>query len=125
VDNCAEAIVRAGLVPGIDGEAFNIVDDDLPTSRSLLRRYKQRVGAFWSVPVAYPFAYGLSSVWERYSRWSQGQLPPRFNRRRASAEWKRHRFSNAKLKQRTGWTPRVSTDKAVELFLNSLEKPRS
>ena len=32
VDNCAEAIVMAGIKPGIEGEVFNVVDDDLPTS---------------------------------------------------------------------------------------------
>jgi len=32
VDNCAEAMVLAGIAPGIDGEVFNIVDDDLPSS---------------------------------------------------------------------------------------------
>ena len=43
VDNCAEAIVLAGLVKGVDGEVFNVVDDDLPTSRKFLRMYKQNV----------------------------------------------------------------------------------
>jgi nucleoside-diphosphate-sugar epimerase len=122
VDNCAEAIVQAGLVVGIEGETFNVVDDDLPTSRSFLRLYKQQVGSFWSLPVPYPVAYGLSALWERYSRWSQGQLPPRFNRRRASAEWKRHQFSNAKLKQRVGWAPRVPFDPAFQMFVNSLAR---
>jgi nucleoside-diphosphate-sugar epimerase len=28
VDNCAEAIVLAGLKPGVEGEVFNVVDDD-------------------------------------------------------------------------------------------------
>ena len=28
VDNCAEAVVLAGLVPGVDGETFNVVDDE-------------------------------------------------------------------------------------------------
>src|SRR6266550_4574415 len=42
VDNCAEAIVLAGLTPGIDGEVFNVVDDDLPTSRHFLKLYKKR-----------------------------------------------------------------------------------
>jgi nucleoside-diphosphate-sugar epimerase len=32
VDNCAEAIVLGGLVPGVDGEVFNVVDDELLTS---------------------------------------------------------------------------------------------
>lgn len=125
VDNCADAIVRAGLVAGIDGEAFNVVDDDLPTSRHFLRQYKKRVGSFWSLPVPYPAAYAFSALWERYSRWTEGQLPPRFNRRRASAEWKRHRFSNAKLKERTGWSPRVRTDAAIEAFLGSLARQPS
>src|SRR5207249_6886794 len=31
VDNCAEAIVLGGLVPGVDGEIFNVVDDELRT----------------------------------------------------------------------------------------------
>ena len=35
VDNCAEAIVLAGLVKGVDGEVFNVVDDQLPTQPRL------------------------------------------------------------------------------------------
>ena len=49
VDNCAEAIVLAGLVKGVDGEVFNVVDDDLPTSRNFLRRYKKSVRSFRSL----------------------------------------------------------------------------
>ena len=47
VDNCAEAIVLAGLTPGIDGEVFNIVDDELLTARQFLKTYK--VGQAFSV----------------------------------------------------------------------------
>src|SRR5437773_4216539 len=46
VDNCAEAIVLAGLKAGVDGEVFNVVDDDLLTSRQFLRLYKKRVNRF-------------------------------------------------------------------------------
>ena len=123
VDNCAELIVRAGLVPGVEGEAFNAVDDDLPTSRSFLRLYKRHVRRFVSVPLPYPLAYALSAVWERYAAWSQGQLPPRFNRRRAAAEWKRQRYSNDKAKRLLGWRPRVAFDDASRLFFASLERP--
>jgi hypothetical protein len=42
VDNCAEAIVLAGLVAGVDGQVFNVVDDDQPSSRRFLRLYKQQ-----------------------------------------------------------------------------------
>ena len=122
VDNCAEAIVRAGLIPGIDGEAFNVVDDDLPTSRSVLRRYKRDVRRFASLPVPYPLAYGLSALWETYANWSEGQLPPRFNRRRAAAEWKKHRYSNAKAKRLLNWQPRVPFDDGLRLFFASLQR---
>ena len=53
VDNCAEAIVRAGLVEGIDGEVFNAIDDDLPTSREFLRLYKKNVKRIFSVYIPY------------------------------------------------------------------------
>ena len=53
VDNCAEAIVLAGLRKGIEGEVINIVDDDLPKSREFLRLYKKQVRRFFSIPVPY------------------------------------------------------------------------
>jgi len=40
VDNCADAIVLAGLKPGVDGEIFNVVDDNLLTSEEFLSAYK-------------------------------------------------------------------------------------
>ena len=88
VDNCADAIVLAGLVPGIEGEAFNVVDDELPTSRAFLRMYKRQVRRFWSVPVPYAAVYGLCALWERYAGRSAGQLPPVFNRRTCAFSWK-------------------------------------
>jgi nucleoside-diphosphate-sugar epimerase len=115
VDNCAEAIVLAGLVPGVDGEIFNVVDDELLTSRQFLRSYK-RVRPTFSVPLPYRLAYALCWAWERYSRSSQGQLPPAFNRRRCAAEWKGNRFTNRKLRERLGWTPRIGIDEAMKRF---------
>ena len=41
VENCAEAIVLAGIKEGVEGETFNVVDDDLPSSRRFLRWYKK------------------------------------------------------------------------------------
>jgi len=108
VDNCAEAIALAGLKRGIEGEVFNVVDDDLPSSRKFLRLYKRNVKRFKSIYVPHFLSYMLCSLWERYSRWSEGQLPPAFNRRRWHANWKKTRYGNEKLKSRTGWTPKVS-----------------
>jgi nucleoside-diphosphate-sugar epimerase len=123
VDNCAEAIVLAGVTPGIDGEVFNVVDDDLLTSRQLLQAYRKHAGRFRSVRVPYPLAYALSALWEEYSRRSHGQLPPAFNRRRCAAEWKGNRYSNAKLKEKLGWTPRVPMDEALKRFLAQFGNP--
>ena len=53
VDNCAEAIVLGGLKPGVEGEIFNVVDDESLTSSEFLRAYKKRVGRFLSVRVPY------------------------------------------------------------------------
>ena len=120
VDNCAEAIVLAGLTPGVEGEVFNVVDDDLLTSGQFLREYKKKDRQF-SVRIPYSVAYTLSLLWEKYSNWSKGQLPPVFNRRRCAAEWKGNRYSNQKLHDLLGWKPRVNMEDAMALFLQQFE----
>ncbi|MCM3901917.1 MAG: NAD(P)-dependent oxidoreductase, partial [Pyrinomonadaceae bacterium] len=114
VDNCADAIVLAGLKPGVEGEVFNVVDDDLPTSRTFLRLYKRHVGGFRSIYLPRLFSYLLCALWEKYSFWSEGQLPLAFNRRRWHVEIKRTRYCNEKLKARLGWKPKVSTDEGLK-----------
>ena len=46
VDNCAEAIVLAGLKASVDGEIFNVVDDELLSGRQFLDAYKKKVKSF-------------------------------------------------------------------------------
>ena len=117
MDNCAEAIVLAGLKRGVDGESFNVVDDELLTSRQFLRAYQKTARRFFSVSLPYFAAWGLCSAWEKYSRWSKGQLPPAFNRRRCATEWKGNRYSNRKLHERLGWKPRIGMQAAMAAFL--------
>jgi nucleoside-diphosphate-sugar epimerase len=119
VDNCADAIVLAGLTPGIDGEVFNIVDDHLPSSRQFLRWYKKNVRRFRSIYVPHAASHALCYAWERYSNWSEGQLPPVFNRRRWHAFWKKTRYSNEKLKSRLGWAPRVPMSEGFRRYSES------
>ena len=76
VDNCADAIVLAGLVPGVEGEAFNIVDDDLPSSRQFFGFIKGRVRRFRSIYVPHFVSYALCYLWEKYSHWSKGSCLP-------------------------------------------------
>lgn len=122
VENCADAIVLAGIKPGVEGEVFNIVDDDLISSRKFLRLYKRKVKRFPSVYVPHVLSYGLCAVWEKYARWSKGQLPSSFNRRRWHAEWKSTRYSNEKLKTRLGWTPKVNMNEGLARFFESAGK---
>ena len=119
VDNCADAIVLAGLVSGVDGEVFNVVDDDLPTSRQLLQGYKKHVRSFRSIYLPHFVSYVLCALWEKYSKWSYGQLPPVFNRRAWHAYWKSTRYSNAKVKEKLGWRPHVSTDTGLRRYFES------
>jgi nucleoside-diphosphate-sugar epimerase len=123
VDNCAEAISLAGLKKGIDGEIFNIVDDDLPRSYEFLKLYKKNSGFFHSISIPYHMFYLLCYIWEMYSKWSRGQLPPVFNRKMCAAYWKRVRYTNAKLKYRIGWKPKISFDEASSYFCEYLKNP--
>jgi nucleoside-diphosphate-sugar epimerase len=120
VDNCAEAIALAGLTKGInDGEVFNVVDDDLPSSRQFLRLYKSNVRRFTSFYVPHAVSYALCYLWERYSGWSNGQLPPAFNRRKWNAYWRKTRYSNERLKTRLHWVPKVSTEEGLRRYFGA------
>jgi nucleoside-diphosphate-sugar epimerase len=119
VENCAEAVVLSGLVDGIDGEVFNIVDDDLPTSRQFLDLYKSKVQRFKSVYVPHALSYILCYLWEKYSSISEGQLPPVFSRGEWHAYWKETRYTNQKLKNQLGWKMRVSTEEGLRKYFES------
>jgi nucleoside-diphosphate-sugar epimerase len=122
VDNCADAIALSGLLPSIEGEVFNVTDDDLPSSRRLLRLYKSNVRSFRSLYIPHAVSYALCALWERYSDWSEGQLPPVFNRRHWHAYWKKTEYSNRKLKERLGWTPRVSMSDGLRRYFDDCQE---
>jgi nucleoside-diphosphate-sugar epimerase len=122
IDNCVDAIVLAGLTPGIEGEVFNVVDDDLPSSRRFLRLYKRHVRRFPSVYVPHALSHALCMLWEAHAKWSHNQLPPAFNRRTWHAQWKKTSYSNAKLKSRLGWLPLVPTSEGLARYFESCRK---
>jgi len=113
VENCADAIALAAVLRGVDGEVFNIIDDELPRSVDFLRDFKRYGRQFASVSVPYPLFYLFCHFWEWYSAWSKGQFPPVFNRRRCAAYWKGNCYSNEKAKRMLGWTPRVPFPEAA------------
>ncbi len=108
VENCADAIVTASESPDAVGHAFNVVDDDLPSSRAYLRRYRREVTRVPFVRVPYAGMVLLSRAVEWYHRRSRGQLPAVFTRYKTASLWKGTRFDNTKLKC-IGWSPRVGT----------------
>jgi nucleoside-diphosphate-sugar epimerase len=119
VDNCADAIALAAVTQGVDGQVFNIVDDDLPTSRRFLALYKRHVRRFRSIYVPHAMSYLLCTCWEVYSHRSQGQLPPVYNRRAWHAFWKRTRYTNDKAKRLLGWRPPVTTAEGLRIYFQS------
>ena len=122
VDNCAEAIIRAGTVPNIEGEAFCIVDDDLPKSRHLLRRYCREVVPLRIVRIPYRVLRIIArcNVW--YTDRTNGHLPSVFTPYEVEAMWKGHRLSNRKAKDVLGWTPKVSMKDSLDITYRSLAK---
>jgi nucleoside-diphosphate-sugar epimerase len=122
VDNCAYGIVLAGLKKGVDGEIFNIIDDDLPTSREFLWVYKKQVRDFKSIYLPHPLSYLLCFFWEKYSKWSENQLPPVFNRNKWYANWKSIKYSNEKIKKMLGWKQEVPNTEAFKQYFEYEKK---
>ena len=112
VDNCAEALVVAGQRAAAGGESYNVVDDDLPSCEEYLRRYQREVRPIRSIRLPYRLTQAISWASQRYSEYSQGQLPAFFTPYRTATSWGGNRFTNAKLKQ-LGWQPIVSTDEGL------------
>lgn len=116
VQNCAEAIVLSGLVPGIEREVFNIVDDNLPTSRDFLQQYKKKVYPVRSICVPRLISFLFLIAWEYFARWSNGQIPPAFTKREWHAFWNMTFFSNRKIKNVLDWKPRKNTEEAIKEY---------
>lgn len=116
VENCADAIVQAATAD-VAGETFNILDDDLPTASQLIRtvrRSGRKIRRLW---VPGPLVPTLCGLYHWYTKLCNNQLPPVLTRYRAKAMWGRVKYSNAKAKERLGWTPAVSTGDAIKRCL--------
>jgi nucleoside-diphosphate-sugar epimerase len=125
VDNCAAAVARAGLAPDVEGQAFNVVDDDPITGGELLRRYRAAVGGLRWLTVP-GWAIGpLSGLCEWYHRRSNGQLPAVLTRYRSRAMWRPLRTSNARARLRLGWSPAVPFVEGLEQTLASVSRKGS
>src|SRR5262245_2317677 len=108
VENAAQAIAKVGTFASIEGEAFNVVDDDLPTANELLKQYRREVNRIRVLPVPYRFVRPLSRMCVWYHRYAQGQLPAILTAYKSDAQWKPLCYSNEKAKSVVGWQPRTN-----------------
>ena len=120
VQNCAEAVVMAGLQPGLTG-CFNVIDDDLPTAGEYLSQYQRQVGPVRSIWIPWWLTRVVSRAVEAYSSFSGGQLPPVLTPYKSAVLWRGSRFDNSKLK-RLGWRQIISTAEALQLTFDSFKQ---
>jgi nucleoside-diphosphate-sugar epimerase len=122
VENCAEAIVLAGLKNGIEGQVINITDDQLLRANQYRKRYSREVARLRSISVPYPLLLLLSSALLKYHRVSHGQLPAVLTPYKVAAAWKHCRFDNSKAKRLLGWQPKVGLEEALRRTFQSLRQ---
>lgn len=106
VDNCAEGIMRAGIVPDIEGQVFNLLDDHRPRGKDVVKQLRKAGHKIRQVIIPEFFIGTFAGIYDWYSRWSEGQLPGVINRYRSSAAWKSLKYSNQKAKDKLFWIPR-------------------
>ena len=116
VQNCAQAVALAAWAPtALDGESFNVVDDELPTGRQIVRRCRRAGTPVHSFALPAAVAPVLSCAFEPVYRWADGMLPALFLPRVANALYKPLRFSNERAKRRLGWKPAIDLETAFDL----------
>ena len=120
VDNCAEAVMLAGTQEGIEGESFNIVDDELPTGRELIRERRNHGARLPTVPVPLWAVQPMARFYTAYANYSEGQLPSILTPYRAHAQWNTLRYPNTKAKTRLNWTCRISLAEGLRRTLDRI-----
>jgi nucleoside-diphosphate-sugar epimerase len=114
VQNCAEAVVVAGVHKNSAGKVFNVHDGDLPSSRQYLSAYKEQVTNIRSISVPYLAVQMFSSLLAQYRHFSKGQLPAVLTPYKVANIWARNRFDNSRLRS-VGWKQLVPTSEALRI----------
>jgi nucleoside-diphosphate-sugar epimerase len=106
IDNAIDALILAATVPGVAGESFNIVDDEVLTQREYLDLLRQTAGGRPQVlrlPKISYYALGLASEMAAAAR----KKEPTTNRYRIKTRLARVRWDCNKAKHMLQWRPRV------------------
>jgi 2-alkyl-3-oxoalkanoate reductase len=106
IDNAIDALILGATAPGIAGESFNIVDDEVLTQGEYLALLKQSTGGIPRVVrlprIAY-YAVGVLSEIAAAAR----KKEPSTNRYRIRTRLKRVRWDCSKAHRMLQWRPRV------------------
>jgi nucleoside-diphosphate-sugar epimerase len=113
VENCARAVARVVDAPHIEGMGFNVVDDNLPSAEEVLRLHRTHVSRIRRIKVPEWAVGRFASACEWCALRSSGMFPPVLTPYKASALWKRLRFSNQLAKTCLAWQPAVTFEEGV------------
>ncbi|MEP6546161.1 MAG: NAD-dependent epimerase/dehydratase family protein [Gammaproteobacteria bacterium] len=106
IDNAVDALILGGTVPGIRGESFNILDDDVLTQRQyidLLQNFTGGKPRLVRLPrLAYFAIAAVSEILAAVRR-----KEPSTNRYRVKTRLRRVRWNCSKAKRLLHWRPRV------------------
>jgi len=114
VENCADAVIFCGTKREAANEAYNVVDDGVPTSIEYLRWYRRVSRTPRTIRMPRAGFSALAYLNRLGNQWSAGQIPIVLTRYKSACAWRGHRFSNQKLKG-LGWQQPVSTQEALAL----------
>jgi nucleoside-diphosphate-sugar epimerase len=113
VGNCARAVAMAADAPDIDGMCFNVVDDNLPSADDVLRLHRTYVSRIRRIKIPAWAVGRFVRACEWCSTQSADMFPPVLTPYKASALWKRLRFSNELAKTRLAWQPTITFEEGI------------
>ena len=114
VENCAEGIMRAGFIPGIEGEVYNLLDDNRPRGKDVVKTLRKTGQKIRQIIIPSFLIGTFAGMYDWYAQWSNGQLPMVINRYKSSAMWKSLKYTNVKAKEQLYWIPRFKEELSKE-----------
>jgi glycosyltransferase involved in cell wall biosynthesis len=121
VENAAEAIVLAAERESAAGQVLNVVDEETPTQRQYVKLLRERttprpkvVGLPW---LGIRATARLASLTNRLLLGNRARLPGILIPCRVHARFKPLKYTNRKIKEVLGWSPRYSLVQAIDKSL--------
>ena len=117
VENCAEAIVLAAERAPIAGAIYNVLDDNVPNQSQYMSKINETAASKARITVIpWWLARGVASVawWtNRLIFKGEAKVPGLLVPARLSARCRPLRYSNRKIKEALGWSPRIAWEEGV------------